>query len=262
MRLRRLDDFRLAHDLLLRRSYEQAGCVIGIGEYVRDILGDIAVQKFHAMTDIGILGLPRMVDRRGRTGTVRVLFVGRIVRSKGVRNAIRAMALLGEADVRLDILGEGPDFAACADLVRSLGLEGSVTMHGRLPRERVDDFYAQSDIFLFPSYREPGGLVVAEAMSHGLPCIVCGRGGPADTVDDRSGIRVAPDGEDGYERGLAEALGRLVRDPALRRSLGEGGRARIAEIGLWREKADVVDGLYADVLSSCTNSWNKTGGSR
>ena len=250
MRLRRLDTFRLAHDRLLRRSYEQAGCVIGIGQYVRDVLGDIPVQRFHAMSDTGIRGLPAPVDRRSRQGTVRVLFVGRIVRSKGVRNAIRAMALLGNVDARLDILGEGPDFAACAALISALGLESSVTMHGRVPRDRVDDFYQHSDIFLFPSYREPGGLVVAEAMSHGLPCVVCARGGPADTVDDQSGIRVAPDGEGGYERGLADSLARLVHDPALRRELGGGGRERIAEIGLWCRKADVMDGLYAQVVAS------------
>ena len=244
---------------MLRRSYADADCVIGIGEYVRDILGDIPLKRFHAMGDIGIASLPAPVDRRGRQGTVRVLFAGRVVRSKGVRNAIRAFALLGDLDARLDILGEGADVGACADLISSLGLGDRVTMHGRVPRARVDDFYAESDVFLFPSYREPGGLVVGEAMSHGLPAVVCARGGPADTIDDTSGIRVRPDGEAAYEQGLADALRRLVQDPGLRLSLGKGARARIARIGLWPHKVEVMDRLYADALASVAHNVTPTG---
>jgi glycosyltransferase involved in cell wall biosynthesis len=249
VRMRRFDELRLAHDRMLRRSYADAACVIGIGGYVRDILGDVPLQRFHAMSDTGIADLPPPVERRRRHGPVRVLFVGRVVRSKGVRNAIRAFALLGDLDVRLDILGEGADLEACRGLVASLDLADRVTLHGRVPRARVDEFYADSEVFLFPSYREPGGLVVGEAMSHGLPAVVCARGGPADTIDDSCGIRVTPDGEAAYEQGLADAVRRLVEDPALRLSLGEGARSRIASIGLWSRKVEVMDRLYADALA-------------
>ncbi len=250
VRLRRLDDLRLTHDPMLRRSYAGADCVIGIGPYVRDILGDIPLRRFHAMGDTGVSSLPPPVDRRGRTGTVRVLFVGRVVRSKGVRNAIRAFALLGDVEARLDVIGRGADLETCGRLVESLGLQDRVTLHGFVAREQVEASYAAADVFLFPSYREPGGIVVAEAMSYGLPSIVCARGGPADTIDDRSGIRVAPDGEPAYERGLADALGRLVRDRELRLSLGDGARTRIEQIGLWVRKADALDRIYDEVLDA------------
>ncbi len=170
VRLRRLDDLRLTHDPMLRRSYAGADCVIGIGPYVRDILGDIPLRRFHAMGDTGVSSLPPPVDRRGRTGTVRVLFVGRVVRSKGVRNAIRAFALLGDVEARLDVIGRGADLETCGRLVESLGLQDRVTLHGFVAREQVEASYAAADVFLFPSYREPGGIVVAEAMSYGLPC--------------------------------------------------------------------------------------------
>ena len=56
----------------------------------------------------------------------------------------------------------------------------------------IDDFYRAADVFVFPSYREPGGNVVFEAMSFGLPLVVGDRGGPGSAVDERSGIRVPP----------------------------------------------------------------------
>jgi hypothetical protein len=52
-----------------------------------------------------------------------------------------------------------------------------------------------------------------------------------------------------YARDLATALTRLVRDPDLRRSLGEGARRRVAEIGLWTSKARHMEAIYAKVLA-------------
>ena len=126
-------------------------------------------------------------------GPVRLLHVGRVVRTKGLRDVIRAMAQLGDLDVVLDVLGEGNDRPACEDLVRELGLQGRVRFHGAVPRDVVDGFYARADVFVFPSYREPGGNVALEAMSYGLPLVVCERGGPGANVDESCAFRLAAD---------------------------------------------------------------------
>ena len=128
----------------------------------------------------------------------------------------------------LDIVGDGCDRGACEALARQLGLGQRVRFHGWLPRERIDAFYRDADVFVFPSYREPGGNVTFEAMGHGLPLVVSDRGGPGTVVDETCGIRVHPDSPDQYAQDLASAVGRLVREPALRLALGQGARRRVA----------------------------------
>jgi glycosyltransferase involved in cell wall biosynthesis len=248
--LRRVDSLRIHHDRPLRRTYEQASCVLGIAPYVKDFLSGIPLVRFEVMSETGIDELAAPADRAGRAGDpVRLLFVGRLVRTKGARDAIRALGLLREQPVVLDVVGDGSDRAACEALTADLGLGDRVRFHGRLPREQVAGFYRAADIFVFPSYREPGGNVVFEAMAHSLPLIVSDIGGPGNVVDESCGIRLHPVSPDQYARDLAAAISRLVADSALRGSLGEGARRRVAEVALWDSKVAQLEAIYADVLA-------------
>ena len=247
--LRSLDGLRLRHDPLLRGTYRQAACVLGIAPYVRDHLAGIGVRRFEVMSETGLETLPQPADRAGRLGDVRLLYVGRLVRTKGARDAIRALGLLGDLPVRLDVVGDGCDRGACEVLAGQLGLGQRVCFHGWLPRPRIEEFYRSADVFVFPSYREPGGNVTFEAMGHGLPLVVSDRGGPGIAVDDTCGIRVRPESPDQYARDLAAALARLVREPALRLALGEGARRRVRAIGLWETKARQVGSIYAGIVA-------------
>ena len=257
--LRRLDQLRLNHDPLLRRTYQQAGCVLGIAPYVRHHLAGIRLREFKVMNETGLEALPEPVNRARRPGHARLLYVGRLVRTKGARDAIRALGLLPSLPLHFDIVGDGYDRAACQALARDLGLGHRVHFHGWLPRPQVEDFYRSADIFVFPSYREPGGNVTFEAMGHGLPLIVSDRGGPGSVVDDTCGIRVHPDTPDQFARDLAAALAILANDPARRLALGQGARRRASEVGLWEAKARQIGSVYAEVLAGSTRAGDLSG---
>jgi glycosyltransferase involved in cell wall biosynthesis len=246
--LRMLDGARMRLDPWLRGTYEGACCVIGIAPYVRKLLEKTSIHRFEVMSDTGIERLPRPVNRAAPKGQVRLLYVGRVVRTKGVRDAIRAMSRLRDLSVFLDIVGDGFDRATCEALGVKVGVADRVHFHGWKTQDDVKDFYQSADVFVFPSYREPGGTVVFEAMSYGLPLVVCDRGGPGNVVDDTSGIRVRPVTPEQYARDLGTAIRRLVEDREARLSLGEGARRRVAEIGLWDQKIDRLNSLYAQVL--------------
>jgi glycosyltransferase involved in cell wall biosynthesis len=248
--LRRLDRLRARRDPLLRRTYEQASCVLGIAPYVKDFLAEMAVRRFEVMSETGIEQLPAAVDRTSREGDVRLLFVGRLVRTKGARDAIRALGMMPDLPVVLDIVGDGFDRAACEALTTELGLSKRVRFHGWLDRARVQDFYKAADAFVFPSYREPGGNVVFEAMGYGLPLIVCDRGGPGAAVDEHSGIRLQPESPDQYAHDIALAVDRLVTNRALRLALGEGARRRVSDIGLWDAKVDRMEAIFSDIVAT------------
>jgi glycosyltransferase involved in cell wall biosynthesis len=251
VRLRGLDDLRLRHDPLLRRTYERADCVLGIADYVRDNLAGLDVRRLEIMAETALVSLPDPGPRPRppADGTVRLLYVGRLVRTKGLRDAIRAVALLKTSTpVVLDAVGEGPDRTACEALIAELGLGDVVRLHGWQDRDRVAAFYRAADVFLFPSYREPGGNVVFESMGYGLPLVVSDRGGPGSFVTDACAIRVRPESEGQYAAGLAAALTRLVEDPALRARMGDAGRRHVAETGVWDRKVEQLEALYDDVL--------------
>ncbi len=248
--LRSLDRLRMRRDPLLRKTYDGASCVIGIAPYVGDILKGRLIRHLKIMSETGIDKLPEPVDRSARRGQVRLLYVGRLVRTKGARDAIRAMNLLRDLPVVLDVVGDGFDRAACEALASDLQLGDRVIFHGHREREEVEEFYRAADIFVFPSYREPGGNVTFEAMAAGLPLVVCDRGGPGSAVDESCGIRLCPISPEQYAQDIASAIRRLVEHRDLRLSLGEQARRRVAEIALWDRKVDHLESLYATVLRS------------
>ncbi|WP_431841296.1 glycosyltransferase family 4 protein [Calidifontibacter indicus] len=248
-RLRRLDAWRLRHDPLLRRTYEKSACVVGIAPYVRDILAPLNLTRLEFISDVAVHALPPTLDRTSviQPGPTRVLFVGRVIRTKGVRDLIRAFGELKDLNIRLDILGDGNDRGACIDLVQTCGEEARITFHGRVPREQVDDFYRSADIFAFPSYREPGGSVVLEAMSYGLPVIVCGRGGPGTNVSGECAIRLDANSPEQLARDCAAAIRTLVQDSELRLKMGEAAREHVARHHLWSMRIESLTQIYRGV---------------
>ncbi len=250
VRLRALDGWRLHHDWLLRRTYEEAACVLGIGEYVRTQLGDIEMQAFRVMSETGLSEIPPPVDRSERTGPVRLLYVGRLVRTKGARDAIRALSLVRDLEVMFDIVGDGPDRGACESEARELGLGERVVFHGAQPRSAVSERYRAADVFVFPSYQEPGGNVVPEAMSFGLPVVVCNRGGPGLATTDDCAIRLAVESPEVLSEGIADAIRTLVNDSALRRRMGMMARKRAQTSLMWDSKVDELSQIFEHVLAS------------
>lgn len=245
--LRGMDSWRVRHDPALRRSFSEAVGVIGIADYVDSLLDTIPLRSFRTLNDTGIDELPPAAPGSDRVDGVRFLFVGRVIRTKGVRDAVRAMSLLPRGLGVLDVVGDGYDRAHCEELAAELGVAAVVRFHGRVPHDDVLGLMSRADVFVFPSYREAGGIVVTEAMSYGLPVIVCNNGGPASTVDDASGIKVPAQDPAQLASAVAEAMRRLAGDPGLRARMGAAGRARIADTALWDRRIDFVEQLYESV---------------
>lgn len=246
-RLRRLDSWRLRHDRLLRRTFESAACVVGVAPYVREFLAPVRLRRYETMSETAVHEVRPPVDRADRKSPVRLLFVGRIVRTKGLRDAIRALDRIRDLDVVLDVVGDGNDRPACESLAAELAVSDRVVFHGKLPREAVDSFYEQADIFVFPSYREPGGNVSLEAMAFGLPLVVCLRGGPGANADDSCAIRLESESPDQLARDCAAAVRTLVEDRGLRLTMGLAARELAVSTHLWSHRLSRMEQLYAEL---------------
>ena len=164
-----------------------------------------------------------------------VLHVSRLVREKRLDTLTAA---LKQVPHRIVIVGDGPDRVFAEQQLPKaifLGFQGG---------DDLANAYAASDIFIFPSDSESFGNVTLEAMASGLPS-VC-----ADATGSRS-LVVA--GETGFllaaedAAGFAGAVNRLAGDQALRKRMGDAGRARALTFS-WEETLGRMLGYYRAVL--------------
>lgn len=249
-KLRGLDRVRLARDPWLKSTYSGAAAVIGVAPYIRELLVPCAPQRFEIMAETGVEELaaaPKTAPGPGEP--LRLLFVGRIIRTKGILDGIRAFARCGETvNARLDVVGTGDLLEECKAETEKLGIADRVGFHGRLSREEVFDWYRRSHVFLFPSFREPSGNVVFEAMSQGLPVITSTLGGPGYVVDESCGIPVIPGDPEGYATRLAQAIVEFAAHPERIAALSAGALRRMESLALWPRKIEGLLSLYADVV--------------
>ncbi len=150
-----------------------------------------------------------------------ILFAGRLAEKKGTVYLIRAMQYV---EGLLVIAGGGPLEHTCHTLVSELHLEDKVRFLGPRPHTELRTIYASSDLFAAPSVTAKGGdvegfgLVILEAMASGLPVVASRSGGITDIIRDGENGLLAPERD---EKQLAAHINRLIRDPALRRTLSQ-----------------------------------------
>jgi glycosyltransferase involved in cell wall biosynthesis len=162
--------------------------------------------------------------------------VGRLNRGKGTHNALEALAKLrnGASATRLAVVGDGLEREPLEALAGRLGLSGRVLFTGAQPPERVAEYLAAADGFLFPTaFAEAAPLVLLQAMASGLPVVASELGAIPEVVGrDRSRGVLVRAGDVG---GLASELDLLVRDEKLRERLGAAAReSAVAEYSLER----------------------------
>lgn len=150
---------------------------------------------------------------------VLLLSVGEMNRNKNHQAVIRAMAELKEPRLHYIICGHGVLQDKLEHLAEECGLQGQVHFAGF--RQDISRFYQAADIFVFPSYREGLSVSLMEAMSYGLP-IICSRiRGNTDLVQDSEGGYLA---EPDKPTTIAECIGKLWQDKAMRQKMGEHNR--------------------------------------
>jgi glycosyltransferase involved in cell wall biosynthesis len=154
------------------------------------------------------------------------------------------------SEITLVSVGGGEDLENCQAEANRLGVADRVTFLGQIPRADVEGEYTRADAFCFPSFREPMGGVLFEAMAHGLPIITAARGGPDAIIDDTCGIRVPVSTPDCFAHSIAGAVRRLALDPLLRLEMGRNARTRLLSFGSWEDRADDVMAAYRHILEA------------
>jgi len=216
---------------LLEEKVRDASFVAVISDYNRAYLGTrlgnaAPVEVVHCGVDV------EQLPFRPRLRLERLLCIGRFVETKGHVDLLEAFAALSRdhPELRLDLVGDGPDRGKLEQLSRSLGLADRVSFLGVLPSARVREEITAADAFVLAAKPHPSGrmdgipVALMEAMASGAPTVSTRLSGiPELLIDGVTGLLVEP----GRPEELVAALRRLVEDAELRARLGTAGRAHV-----------------------------------
>lgn len=168
-----------------------------------------------------------------------LLCVAHLYPRKDVASLVRAVARLEDRTV-LRVAGTGPELPRLRVLARRLGAERRVEFLGHVPFARLAAEYRRAAVFCLPSRQEGFGIVFLEAMAAGLPIVAARAAAVEELLDGGECGLLVPPADDSA---LAEALGRLLADPAERERLAAAGRRRVGRFDAQRVAADFLDAL-------------------
>lgn len=240
---------RLALAVFQRRDLESARAFVATSEMECEGLRQFGLRQPVAVIPNGValdegaaadLYGPRRQDRERIA-----LFLSRVHPKKGVLELVRAWGQVAPKGWRLRIAGpdEGGHWGQVERLVRQLGLGDRVEYLGPVEGERKAALYREADLFVLPTFSENFGVVVAEALAHGLPVITT-RGAPwEDLVTHRCGWWIDV-GVEPLVPALREAMALTDEQRA---AMGARGRDYVSRFD-WGRIAEQTLALYRWIL--------------
>lgn len=242
---------RVGMALFQRQDLETASVLIATSPLEYENIRKLGLRQPIALIPNGVaLASTRDVEHephRYRERTRNVLFLSRVHPKKGLLNLVQAWSRLALRNWRLRLAGpnEGGHLDEVMALARRLGIHESVDYLGEVDGERKAATYRDADLFVLPTFSENFGVVVAEALAHGVPVITT-RGAPwADLEAHHCGwwidIGVDP---------LVEALrAAMALSDDERQAMGARGREYVRRYD-WEAIARDTVAVYSWILGS------------
>jgi len=190
--------------------------------------------------------IPPAINHRGRKGSLRLLYVGRLDPKKGIENLLKACARLRRNGFPFLLVvagtGEAEYEVSIRRLIVELGLAEIVEMVGQVTGVAKQRLFENTDVVVVPSHTENFGMVVAEALAAGVP-VIASKGTPWSRIQEiRCGLWVANDPD-----GLADAIESMSIQPL--REMGERGREWMKKEFSWDSVSQQMEKAYRNLLS-------------
>ena len=216
----------------------------------RCLISEYAVPE--AKVTVAEPGTERGARARSNDSRMRLLAVGSIIPRKGYRYLIEALSEVPDRQWHLTIVGSLADNTTVAEVgaaITSADLVRHVELRGALPSADLAGLYAGSDIFVLPSLYEGYGMVLAEAMAHGLPIVSTTGGAAAETVPDSAALKVPP----ADAKALACAIGRLISDHDLRHHMAAASWQAGLSLPTWDDTTRIIAAVLSAIGRNTEN---------
>jgi glycosyltransferase involved in cell wall biosynthesis len=236
---------RAANRRFVVEPYRAAEILFANSEFTRreliEVLGCDA-RRIH-VTYLGVRDSFHDIERVRPARIQRVLFFGRLVREKGILDALAALGQVARAGQAFEfrVLGSGNAEHVRA-VARRHGIEEHVTVLSHQGDARLAEELARAQLALLPSHSESFGLSIAEAQAAGLAVVAYAAGSVPEVVEDGKTAWLAPLGD---VDGLARALTTALSDPDECFWRGLRGRERVGKLFRWNLTARRVLGGLA-----------------
>ena len=237
------------------RGMLRAGRMIAVSEYAkREILAEARYppERIHVVYHgIDERFRPIREEERQRVRaqflrpgeTALLLHVGHCAARKNVEGILRAVALLRQRRMAVRFLQVGGTFtAAQRRLIETLGIGGAITQIPYVPNAELPALYAAADVFVFPSFYEGFGIPLIEAMACGTP-VVCSDWELFHEVCGDAALFADPHNP----QAIADAIARVLSDPALAEGLRQCGLERV-KMFTWERAARETMAVYRRVM--------------
>jgi glycosyltransferase involved in cell wall biosynthesis len=169
-----------------------------------------------------------------------ILAVGSVIPRKGYEVLVAALARLRVRPWSLTIVGALDRAPAYVRSLRAqidaIGLSNRIHFTGAVSNDALPTLYDKADIFVLASHFEGYGMVLTEALAHGLPIVSTRGGAAAQTLPDEAAVKVPV----GDSAALEEALASLLDDGRRRRALADAAFSHARHLPGWSETAAVV----------------------
>ena len=159
----------------------------------------------------------------------RLLFVSRLIPTKGLIETISAVAALREKgfEVALDVLGSGETRPIAEDLSKELQVSEFVNFHGHISEEKVQEFYRAGGLLVFPTFHIEGfPMVIFNALQFGLPIVTTRIRAAADYLKEGENCLFC---EAKNAQSVAEKIAEILQNEDLRAKMSENNRALARE---------------------------------
>ena len=180
---------------------------------------------------------------------LKLVYVGRIMRSKGLLDALQALKLLKDVNFQFtfQVAGSGPEEGTARALIESLGLSKQVTMLGPVFGENKNKLWLDADIQLFPTYHNEGlPYSILESLAAGCVPITCAVAAIPDVMQDGlHGLFVPPHDPPA----IAAAIHRLAANREELNRMSYAGRQRILDDYTVDRLASRFDDIYTSASS-------------
>ncbi|GAB3635201.1 hypothetical protein GCM10027422_07910 [Hymenobacter arcticus] len=244
-----------ALDPFLRVTRRAAGQVLCMNSAVAPRLG-LPAARYEIVPSVAVdLPLATPTDTAPKADFT-VMIAARMVPLKGFDMVILAFAKFyhalpdeEQAGVRLLLIGSGPEQRRLTDLLRANGLGGCAVHRPWLDRQELLGLYAEASVFFFPSH-EGAGMVVAEAMSYGVPVLCYENEGPGELTPAASGLKVPYRAFAQNVGDFAERLSWLHTSPALQAAEAALCRRHVAQHHTWERRGRQLQRIYQQALAA------------
>ncbi|RZK61532.1 MAG: glycosyltransferase, partial [Hymenobacter sp.] len=183
-----------------------------------------------------------------------VMIAARMVPLKGFDMVILAFAKFyhalpaaAQANARLLLIGSGPEEARLQQLLKDNKLTTCAVHRPWLDRHELLDLYREASVFFFPSH-EGAGMVVAEAMSYGVPVLCYENEGPGELTPAASSLKVPYKSFNQNIKDFAERLRWLHDSPRLLAAEAALSRRHVAQHHTWERRGQQLQRIYQEAL--------------